>query len=309
MANFHHTETFTTAGAKTGKVYIWLTRYGVLYFLVLLVMLLGALNYKNNMGLLLTFLLAGMALISLFTTHRTLSSLRPGRLFVNSAFSGDPLSVALEAESRSSAVPSFNILINGVAGAGSLEPSANEVFTLSLPTEKRGLVPLDRVRVETAYPLGLFRSWRTFHFDGALGLVYPSPQPGPMPLSQQAGQGDDGGAASTRGAEDFSGHRQYQPGDPLRHIDWRVYSRGQGLFSKQFEAPTSSEMLLSWERLPEGDPEHRLSIMCHAILKAHRDQWRFGVDLPWARVAPDSGARHVHGCLSQLSRMGNGSRP
>ncbi len=309
MVDFHHTEVFSTSPSKTGKVYIWLTRYGVLFLTVLIVMLLGALNYKNNMGLLLTFLLAGISLISLFSTHRALSGITATEIRATSTFAGDPMVVTIKAASKAEPVPAFQFTINGATGRGALEAEDTNAFSLSLPTAARGHVILDRVRIETVYPLGLFRSWRTFHFDGARGMVYPSPSAGMLPLENTAETGETGSATPRPGGEDFNGHRPYQPGDPLRHIDWRAYSRGQGLFTKTFDAPAATALYLNWNRLPEGDTEHRLSVMCHAVLKAHREQWRFGMRLPWAKVPPDAGLRHVHECLSELARASKGKTP
>ncbi len=38
---------------------------------------------------------------------------------------------------------------------------------------------------------------------------------------------------------EFAEHRLYNPGDPLRHIDWRVYGRTNKLFVKRFEEETN----------------------------------------------------------------------
>ncbi|MEO7965939.1 MAG: DUF58 domain-containing protein [Gemmatimonadaceae bacterium] len=39
---------------------------------------------------------------------------------------------------------------------------------------------------------------------------------------------------------DFAEHRQYVPGDDIRHIDWRVYARTERYFLKEFEADTNT---------------------------------------------------------------------
>jgi uncharacterized protein (DUF58 family) len=38
---------------------------------------------------------------------------------------------------------------------------------------------------------------------------------------------------------EFAEHRLYNPGDPLRHIDWRVYGRTDKMFVKRFEEETN----------------------------------------------------------------------
>ncbi|MBR9990060.1 MAG: DUF58 domain-containing protein [Gemmatimonadetes bacterium] len=43
-----------------------------------------------------------------------------------------------------------------------------------------------------------------------------------------------------RGAgEEFARHRAYQQGDPLRHIDWRVYARSDRLFVREYRENSS----------------------------------------------------------------------
>lgn len=40
-------------------------------------------------------------------------------------------------------------------------------------------------------------------------------------------------------AVEFAGHREYVPGDDLRHLDWRVYYRREKFFIKQYEMETN----------------------------------------------------------------------
>jgi len=43
---------------------------------------------------------------------------------------------------------------------------------------------------------------------------------------------------------EFSEYRDYQPGDDLRHLDWRVYARTDRLVVKKFEAETNTSIYL-----------------------------------------------------------------
>src|SRR3569623_543661 len=54
------------------RVYIVPTRFGYLFAVMLLVMLLGAMNYSNSMAFALTFLLSSMGLIAMHHTHGNL---------------------------------------------------------------------------------------------------------------------------------------------------------------------------------------------------------------------------------------------
>lgn len=43
---------------------------------------------------------------------------------------------------------------------------------------------------------------------------------------------------------EFASHREYLPGDDLRHINWRLYGRHERLFVKEFDAETNVELHL-----------------------------------------------------------------
>lgn len=69
---------------------------------------------------------------------------------------------------------------------------------------------------------------------------------------------------------EFAEHRLYNQGDPLRHIDWRVYGRTDKLFVKRFEEETNLRccMLLdtsSSMRYPDdGESVNKLQLSCVA---------------------------------------------
>ncbi len=49
---------------------------------------------------------------------------------------------------------------------------------------------------------------------------------------------------------DFASHREYMPGDDLRHLNWKLYGRHDRLYIKQYDAETNVEYVaatwLSW---------------------------------------------------------------
>lgn len=56
---------------------------------------------------------------------------------------------------------------------------------------------------------------------------------------------------------EFAAHREYVPGDDIRHIDWRLYARGDRLYIKQYEEETNlrTHILLDCSR-SMAYPEH-----------------------------------------------------
>jgi len=61
-----------------------------------------------------------------------------------------------------------------------------------------------------------------------------------------------------RGASvEFAEHREYVPGDDLRHLDWKVYGRNDRYYVKQYEEETDLRCLIALDtsgsmRFPEG---------------------------------------------------------
>ena len=38
---------------------------------------------------------------------------------------------------------------------------------------------------------------------------------------------------------EFAEHRQYMPGDPIRHIDWKIYAKSDRFYVKMYEEETN----------------------------------------------------------------------
>ncbi len=92
---------------------------------------------------------------------------------------------------------------------------------------RRGYVRLAGCTLLRPDPLGLFHARKRVRLRESL-LVLPKR----YPLNWTAWTGDmrdkPGGlsqAASTSGVEEFAALREYRPGDPLRHIDWKRWAR------------------------------------------------------------------------------------
>lgn len=72
---------------------------------------------------------------------------------------------------------------------------------------------------------------------------------------------------------EFAAHREYVPGDDLRHIDWRLYARGDRLYIKQYEEETNlrTHVLLDCSRsmlYPEHAEADRMNKYTYACTLA-----------------------------------------
>jgi hypothetical protein len=234
------------------RVYILPTRQGLTFCLALLVMLIGSINYNLSLGYVLTFLLAGVGIVSILHTFRNLAHLyiSPGR--VEPVFSGNDAHFQLHIENRNHH-ERFAIALNraGVTTGCDIAPASTVSVTLIIPTQKRGLMPIGRVTFDTRYPLGLLRAWSYVSPDLHC-LVYPQPDTSRLPpLQAQANSGDT--VALGTGTDDFFGLRPYQPGDSrcLEGLHARRTAANQAV-----QRTGGGTDVVQLER-PAGGPGHR----------------------------------------------------
>jgi uncharacterized protein (DUF58 family) len=289
------------------QIYILPTAMGVALGVVLTLMLLGSLNYQNNLGLLFTFLLAAVALVAMHHTWFTLLGLRVHARGGAPVFAGQRASFAVDLRNDHRG-PRGDLVIR--AGAEDHPPVFIPGRDLArvqagLPTHRRGWLQLREVRADTRYPLGLFRAWCYASTDARV-LIYPSPsaQAPDLPLAPARRLGPEGGLGE--GAGDFVGSRAYRPGDPPRHLDWKALARGRGLLLKQFGCDQAVEVWLDLRHIEGGDLETRLGQLCRQVLDAADQGLAFGLRLPGAQVPLGEGEEHKHRCLAALATYGHG---
>lgn len=284
------------------RIFILPTRYGLLFGALLVVMLLGSINYANSLGFLLTFLLGGLALVSILYTYLNLAGLEISAARCEPVFAGEPASFVLHAANPGGAMRhSVSFQLAGLpAQLTDLPP--NEISTVQLlhPAPRRGLLKMGRFTVSTRFPLGLFWAWSPLDLDMRC-LVYPQPAVGYRPYPSSGDELDSG--PGQKGGDDFAGLRAHQRGEPLHHIHWKLAAREQGLWSKQFGGGPS-ELWLEWDAVTDPDTEARLSRLCRWVLDANTAGLRYGLRLPGLTLAPAQGEAHRAACLRSLALFG-----
>jgi uncharacterized protein (DUF58 family) len=290
------------------RVYILPTRQGYMLLLILLAMLLGSINYSNNMAFLLTFLIAGIGHNAMWYTHRNLLGLRLQILPIAPVFAGQCASVRIRAEDDAGRCREA---LHLVVGDHQSRPAHVEAqgFTLiegSLDPLPRGCHRLPRQRIATRYPLGLLEAWTWLTLDSEV-LVYPRPIAGaPLVLAPDANHGDKTESrAALEGAPDEI--RDYQPGDPPGRIAWKAVARTGRLMVRDASIGEGRPVWLDWEHLPGTDVELRLSILCHEVLEANAAGHAYGLRIPGKTLGPGVGPEHLSSCLRALAVFRQGA--
>ena len=288
------------------NVYVLPSRAGMLYALVLLTMLVASINYALQLGFMLTFLLAAVAIVTLLHAYANLSGLvlRPGR--AEPVFAGQPAEFSLELSNPGrGARQAIRLRAPGMAGHEMADPPAGseQSVRIALPTERRGWLTVPRVTVWTTYPLGLWRAWAWWQ-PAMRVLVYPTPETPAAPLPEpQALAGDGQGAG---GEDDLAAIRPYRPGDSPRRIAWKAMARtaSEELLTKEFDGGERGDLVLDWSRLPAYlDLEARVSRLTRWVLDADAAGARWALLLPGTQLDSDAGPEHRERCLEALATL------
>jgi uncharacterized protein (DUF58 family) len=285
---------------RRGRIYILPTGLGMAFGLMLFAMLLGSLNYANNLGLGLTFLLAALGVVAMQACHRNLEALVARAAGTEPPFAGRDAVFRLALANPSRAAR-HDLEAAAAAPAGapvSVDAGAETAMDLRVPTRRRGAIVLDRIEIATRYPWGLFRAWAVLH-PGARCLVYPKPAedaPPPPPAP-----GATGGGAVRRGEDDFAGLKDYHPGDPPRHIAWKAFARANELLVKEFSGSAEPLPVFDFEDAPGADLEARLSVLARWIVDAHARGETYGLRLPDRVIPPQPGDAQRRRCLAAIA--------
>ncbi|NIP72935.1 MAG: DUF58 domain-containing protein [Gammaproteobacteria bacterium] len=292
------------------RIFILPTRHGVLFAGVLLVMLLGSINYNNNMGHALTFLLGALALVSILHTYRNLAHIQIYSARAEPVFAGQTARFPIFLQARR---PPYRCAVR-VQGPDQRAETTDVPFMagtraelrVGVPAEERGVARAGRLKLFTEYPLGLFRAWAWVQ-PAATGLVYPRPEPGLPPVTGE--DPEPGEAVHDRhpGTEDFRGLRDYRPGDSPRHIAWKQMAATGEMLTKQFGGGAQRTLWLDWRALDGLGVEARLSRLCRWVLDSHGAGHRYGLRLPDQVIEPASGDQQRQRCLSALALFQTGA--
>ena len=286
------------------NLYILPTKAGWCFCVTLLVMLLASINYQLNLGYGLTFLLGGCALAAIHQTHANLRRLVLHIKPPAPVFAGAPatLEIVLDnpgAERHGVGLGLYAAQAHGLAFCD-VPAGGSTVARLRFTPTQRGRQALPTLRVETHFPLGLFRVWTVWR-PAAQALVYPAPeQPAPpLPAPQPGGDGPQQARLGS-GAE-FEGVRAYRRGDTLRQVVWKKAARSGELVSRDTSSTATRALLLNYASAGGPTAEARLSRLTAWVLAAEQRGLGYGLQLPGQRLAPASGELQRRAALSALA--------
>jgi uncharacterized protein (DUF58 family) len=143
------------------------------------------------------------------------------------------------------------------------------------------------VDVELSDPFDLAPVHREIAVERPL-LVMPSPRGGvPLRIRRWLPFGAPVPAARLfEDSEHFAGVRDYEPGDPMHHVHWRLSAHAGHLQTKTYEPTRSAEVLFAldlsdgepfWEKADAGVAEETIGMASYLARQAIHAGWRAGL--------------------------------
>jgi uncharacterized protein (DUF58 family) len=282
------------------RVYIVPTGFGAAFTVLLLVMLVGSLNYNNNAALLLTCLVGSASAASMLAAFRSLNGLRLTAVRQGHAMAGEPLVLQLIFAGSDHPHTSVRITMQDQAEAFAVPAHGELAVSMNLATSARGWQALPRIKLWSHWPLGLFHAWSWIHPDHAV-LVWPHPETsGPPPVHA----GETGQRQRLHQGEDIAALRDYRIGDPQRHIAWKQSARHTNLLVKDFEEPESQEeWRLDWRQIAQLPTEARIARLARWLGEAEAVGRPTSLWLPNDEIGLGHGRNHYTRCMDALASL------
>ena len=297
------------------NIMIYPTRFGLAYLaFVILVFLLGT-NYQNNIILLLSYLLASLFISVMLHSFYNFSQLRFYSLAKQEGYAEQTLYFPIKITADKTHYD-INIHFTDKSLDSQFEKiriceEGCEDIALTYKSSRRGQHPLGRITVYSEYSLGLFKSKTVLDF-GHYAVIYPKAKnliAGQFQLSAQNEEPslESYQNANILGTDDFSELKSFVRGESRARTAWKQLAKGQGHFSKHYQASQSQFQWLKLSDMPSNDIEVKLAYLSFLIGELSSTNQSFGLELSpdssntTMNVPPSSGLKHQQACLTALA--------
>lgn len=283
------------------QIFIFLSKEGGLFVLVMAAIFVAGVNYANNLILGLCFFLGSILIIVIHHTFNNLSGLLLEAVDASDSEAGTfthyriritphgrhvPHQIQLEWDGQTRVIPQID------------RPTLI-AFQLATPTRGRFLPP--RLGVSTVYPLGILRAW-TYVRLSEPAWVSPVPIEGILHAQRVMAGDDDEAETRVAGQDEFDDLRTFIAGESLAHVSWGHMARGQGILTKRFSDACGREQLLDYDAM-SGGHELRLSQLAYWVKRLTLEQVAFELKVREQSIPVGIGVGHQTAALRFLAEV------
>lgn len=285
-------------------IYVFPSKQGVTFLLVVFLIWLLGTNYQNNLILGLSFFLVSMMLVSMIHAFKNMLGLTFSAGATQLAAAGEvaPFEIVINSQYRNNHYGVLLFVGDHLPVEVDVQAEKTLKVSLGLMAKHRGWLKLPRITVRSYFPFGLVRAWAYVDLEHR-ALIFPRPiaslQP---PLGE--GVGTEGYFYSQASGDEFQGFQTYQPGSPLSQVAWKQYARGAGLHLKDYRATQSQQYWLDWKTINARDTESGVSHMSYWVNEFANANHEFGLILPHTVIELGVGDVHRQQALRALALFG-----
>ena len=290
---------------KSSQEKVKINFFGKLYIGFTLFIGFAAVNTGNNMlYLLLSFLLSLMGISGFLSKYNfrglTISFVPPDEVW---CCRENTFKVLIE---NKKSFPSYLLKVIFGRYSTKVVPSVgltSEVDIKFLP-ERRGILKISSVSVESDFPFGLFTRIRKIPVKEEI-IIFPKPEEVKFPPSR-IGKGE--AISSKLGGEEIGGTllegiKQYS-GEPFSKIYWKSLAKYGELMAKEFVSEIQTRTVeIELETLPGRDIEEKISQATYLILKARRHSYAVGLKYKNHYIPPSNSSTHYRELLKFLAML------
>jgi len=290
-----------------------ITRGGALLTGAIVALGFAALNTGNNLLYLVLGALLGLIMVSGWLSEQMLRRNQIERRVPRAATAGEPLRLAYQITNHKRRLPTVSIELreaafNEAAYLQSAWPGRSGVARTTVTVRRRGVYPLSRIVLSTAFPFGLFIKERDIEVRGYL-VVWPRtdrivrrPRLAGEPARRT---GENAAVTAGSGRGDYRGLRGYVPGDDPRDVHWRSTARLGQPMVREYEREAAQALWVCLDvRVPADDrAEEAVEIAAALVTRAIGEGQRVGFASNETVIDLGSGPGQLERVLDALARV------
>ncbi|SHI51915.1 Uncharacterized conserved protein, DUF58 family, contains vWF domain [Malonomonas rubra DSM 5091] len=283
-----------------------LTRAGIIYIVLTLLLGFAAVNTGNNLLYLMISALLGFMAISGLLGQQNLQRLQAKVLPADDLFATLPGRVEIELSNHRRWLPAF--LISVEIGTGTrlfpiLAPGKTERRPLAVTLPGRGYQTLPPIWIRSCFPINFFIRSRRLSLQQQV-LVFPCPHSANLPLGDGVGRQTRQHETTRPGIDgELRSIDNYSSSDPLKSIHWKLSARHDEYKVKRQNRLGSPSLLLNLDDFP-GSLEERIGQCTFLVDQLFRQQRSVGLQLEDKQLQPGSGPHHRLKLLTELALYG-----
>ena len=301
LKNKHNTEQLTLTH---NNIYILPSKLGSCFLLITALNFILAVNYQNNLILVMAYLMLVAMIFSLLLGYNNVKGLTVSYKKHIASYAPSCAQLQLQLSNNKTCYSLQFSYENKTLITIDEATAPTQLVSLDLPIKKRGEYPLKRLKIISRYPFGLVSAWSYMQLTQSV-FVYPQQLKPVQQANQHFNQSmDDGDQKNRHGSEEFDGLIPHQVGMNMKRVSWKHYAKTQQLMVKEFVNYSAQSVFFDFNQL-QGNTESRLQQLSYLISNACQQGIPYGLQLEIRLFEVDEGKQHCQKCLEALSRFSN----